>query len=71
MRIPYFHHPLFENAFVGFSPARPIHQQVGCIGEGVALEKSVEDTAKKYGGYLHGLIEDEKFVSILILPVRK
>lgn len=32
--------------------------------------KSVEKTAQKYGGYLQCLIEEEKFSSILILPVK-
>lgn len=33
--------------------------------------KSVEKTAEKYGGYLQCLFEEDKFTSILILPVKK
>lgn len=32
--------------------------------------KSIESTAKKYGGYLQCIVEQEKFISILILPVK-
>lgn len=33
--------------------------------------RSVENTAKKYGGHLQCLIEEDRFTSILILPVEK
>lgn len=32
--------------------------------------KSVEKTAKKYGGFLECFVENDKFSSILILPVK-
>jgi len=33
--------------------------------------KSIENTAKKYGGYLQCFLEEERFTAILILPVQK
>lgn len=50
-----------KSAFISTKKNREMH--------GIGI-KSVEKTAKKYGGYLQCLVEGDKFSSILILPVK-
>lgn len=48
----------------GFVSTKKEHGQ-----HGIGI-RSVENTAKKYGGYLQCIVEEERFIAILILPVR-
>lgn len=55
---------------------KPVRYKAGFIStkkghgqHGIGI-RSVENTAKKYGGYLQCIVEEERFIAILILPVR-
>lgn len=61
---------------VNYFAQRPHRQKSGFISlkrdrgmHGIGI-KSVENTVKKYDGYLQCLIDEESFTAILILPVR-
>lgn len=53
---------LHESGFVSTKREKGLH--------GIGI-KSVENTVRKYGGYLQCLVEEECFTSILIIPLQK
>lgn len=55
---------------------KPLRYKTGFIStkegrgqHGIGI-RSVENTAKKYGGYLQCIVEEERFIAVLILPVK-